>query len=93
MLSIGHCGESWVRSKFPRSLREKDHRVKHTRSSAVMGCPSRLVPTTIRASLVFMSSRPTARARMAMISLATAMSNPVWIFFEKGEVEHNVKMA
>lgn len=74
--------------KFPRSLKGKSAAVKRTRSSAVTGRPLRLVPTTIRASLAFMSSRPSARARMAMISLATAMSKPVW----RGGKKHTKKI-
>lgn len=54
------------------------------------GRPERLVPTTMRASLFFMSARLSARAKMAMISLATAMSNPVWSMRKGGYAEHCV---
>lgn len=67
-----------IRFNVPTLCEQKDHTVTHTRSSVVTGCPERLLPTTMRASLFLMSSRLSARARMAMISLATAMSKPVW---------------
>mmetsp|Transcript_46810 Transcript_46810/g.87183 ORF Transcript_46810/g.87183 Transcript_46810/m.87183 type:complete len:220 (-) Transcript_46810:469-1128(-) len=47
------------------------------RSSAVTGSPALLVPTTMRPRRSRMSLREVARASTAMISLATAMSNPV----------------
>ncbi len=47
------------------------------RSSAVTGSPARLLPITIRPSRSRMSPNEVARASTAMISLATAMSNPV----------------
>lgn len=46
-----------------------------TRSSVVIGCPLRLVATTIFANRFRMSSRLLVRASTAMISLATVMSN------------------
>lgn len=78
------------RFKIPTLSEQKDHTITHTRSSAVTGCPERLVPTTMRASLFFMSSRLSARARMAMISLATAMSNPVWNAKKKRKVNQSL---
>lgn len=49
-----------------------------TRSSVVMGCPLRLVATTILARRWRMSSRLLVSASTAMISLATVMSNWAW---------------
>lgn len=46
-----------------------------TRSSVVMGCPLRLVATTVARR---MSSRLLVRASTAMISLATEMLNWAW---------------
>lgn len=46
-----------------------------TRSSAVTGCPFLLEATTILPNRFFISSNPSARARTAMISLLTVMSN------------------
>lgn len=46
-----------------------------TRSSALMGSPFLLDATTILLSLSLMSSRELVRARTAMISLATEISN------------------
>lgn len=46
-----------------------------TRSSAVTGCPFLLEATTILPNRFFISSKPSARARTAMISLLTVMSN------------------
>lgn len=46
-----------------------------TKSSAVTGCPSLSLATTILPSRSFMSARLSVKASTAMISLATAMSN------------------
>ena len=48
------------------------------RSSAVTGLPLLSVPMTIRPRRFRRSLRLVARARMAMTSLATVMSNPLW---------------
>ena len=49
-----------------------------TRSSAVTGRPALLLATTILPSRSRMSRRSEVKARTAMISLATVMSNWVW---------------
>lgn len=49
-----------------------------TKSSAVTGCPSLSLATTILPSRSFMSARLSVKASTAMISLATAMSNCAW---------------
>ena len=46
-------------------------------SSAVTGSPSPVAPTTMAPMRRRMSARSVVRARIAMISLATVMSNPV----------------
>lgn len=49
-----------------------------TKSSAVTGTPSLLVPTTMFPSLSLISFNPVVRAKIAIISLATAISNWHW---------------
>ena len=46
------------------------------RSRAVTGTPSRVVPTMIRPSRAWRSSRSVARQKIAMTSEATVMSKP-----------------
>lgn len=57
-----------------------------TRSSVVMGCPPRLEATTILARRCRMSSRLLVRARTAIISLATVMSNWAWMTESSGQI-------
>ena len=51
------------------------HSTEHTKSSAVTGSPFLSLATTIFPSLSFISFRLVVSARMAIISLATAISN------------------
>ena len=57
------------------SLRRTVRAPATPRSSAVTGFPEQSEATTMSPSLLRMSSREVVRARMAMISLATVMSN------------------
>ena len=58
-----------------------------TRSSAVTGCPLRLVATTIRPSLSLMSTRLVVNASTAIISLATVISNWHYIHTDRERCE------